>query len=178
MRSSGPGRLDLERGFAVHELDGGIEQLADIVNASPYFRDATVDAEQSVYGFHCGPDGIFGREYGITRGLCELAEECEVYAAIRDDIRAVALGTRHEECGDVRHHRRYADSTVLSHLFDLISRNTKVVQPLFGDLFTGAVLHRLLDVVAGTVGEQSVYPYADLILILLLELSLTVDCPA
>ena len=49
---------------------------------------------------------------------------------------------------------------------NLISRNTKVVQPLFGDFFTGAVLHRLLDVVAGTVGEESVYPYAYLILVL------------
>ena len=35
-------QTDLERGFAVHELDGGVKQLADVVDASPYFRDATV----------------------------------------------------------------------------------------------------------------------------------------
>ena len=44
-------QTDLERGFAVHELDGGIEQLAYVVDASPYLRYAAVDAEQSVYGF-------------------------------------------------------------------------------------------------------------------------------
>ena len=63
-------------------------------------------------------------------------------------------------------------------LFDLISRYTEVIQPFFCDLFTGAVLHRLLDIVARHIGEQAIYPYADLILILLLELSLTVDGPA
>ena len=67
---------------------------------------------------------------------------------------------------------------MLSHLFDLISRYAEVIQPFFCDLFTGAVLHRLLDVVARLVGEQAINPYADLIFILLLELSLTVDGPA
>ena len=61
---------------------------------------------------------------------------------------------------------------------DLLHRNTQVIQPLFGDLLTGTLLHRLLDIIARHIGEQAVYPYADLILILLLELSLAVDGPA
>ena len=53
-----------------------------------------------------------------------------------------------------------------------------MIQPLFGDLFTGTILHGLLNIIAGYVGKQTVYPYTYLILVLFLELSLTVDCPA
>ena len=104
--------------------------------------------------------------------------ECEVDAAIRDDIRAVALSSWHKECGDVRHHGRYADSAVLCQLRNLVNRHAEVVQPLFGDLFTSALFHRFLHIVARYVGEQAVNPYAYLIFILLFELSLTVDGPA
>ena len=119
---SGPGSSNLKRRFAVHQFDAGIEQLADIVNTSPYFWYTTVNTEQSVNSLHGSSNGIFCSEYGITRSIGELSKECEVDAAIRDDIRAVALCTRHEECGDIRHHGRYADCTVLSQLFDLICR--------------------------------------------------------
>ena len=53
-----------------------------------------------------------------------------------------------------------------------------MIQPLFGDLLTGTILHGFLDIIAGYIGEQAVYPYTYLILVLLLKLSLTVDGPA
>src|SRR5699024_2161332 len=53
-----------------------------------------------------------------------------------------------------------------------------VVEPLFGDLAAGALPHRLLDVVARPVGEETVDPDADLPGVLLFELSLPVDGPA
>ena len=61
---------------------------------------------------------------------------------------------------------------------DLVNRHAEVVQPLFGDLFTSALFHRFLHIVARYVGEQAVNPYTYLIFILLFELSLTVDGPA
>ena len=53
-----------------------------------------------------------------------------------------------------------------------------MIQPLFSDLLTGTILHGLLNIIAGYVGEQAVYPYTYLILVLFLELSLTIDGPA
>ena len=70
-----------------------VQQVADIVNAAPYFRHAAVYAEESVNSFHCATNGILCRKDGISWCLSELSEECEVDAAIRDDIRAVALSS-------------------------------------------------------------------------------------
>ena len=173
-----PWQLDLQRGFSVHQFHTAVQKLTDIVNASPYFRNSTVYTEKSVYSLHCSTYGIFCCEYGITRSFRELAQECKVYTAIRDNIRAVTFGTRHEEGGDVRHHGRNADSAVFCHIVDLIYRNTQVVQPLGGNFLTGTILHRLLDIITGNICEQSVNPYTDLLRILLFELSLTVDGPA
>ena len=53
-----------------------------------------------------------------------------------------------------------------------------MIQPLFGDLLTGTILHGFLNIIARYIGEQAVYPYTYLILVLLLKLSLTVDGPA
>ena len=53
-----------------------------------------------------------------------------------------------------------------------------MIQPLFGDLLTGTILHGFLNIIAGYIGEQAVYPYTYLILVLFLKLSLTVDSPA
>ena len=148
-------KLDFQRGFSIHQFHGAVQQVADIVNAAPYFRHAAVYAEESVNSFHCGTNGILCREDGISWCLSELSEECEVDAAIRDDIRAVALSSWHKECGDVRHHGRYADSAVLCQLRNLVNRHAEVVQPLFGDLFTSALFHRFLHIVARYIGELS-----------------------
>ena len=53
-----------------------------------------------------------------------------------------------------------------------------MIQPLFGDLLTGTILHGFLNIIAGYISEQAVYPYTYLILVLFLKLSLTVDSPA
>ena len=172
------GQLDLKRRFSIHQLHAAVKKLTDIINASPYFRNTTVYTKKSIYSFHCGTYGIFCCEYGITWSLCKLTQECEVYASIRDNIRAVTFGAGHKECSDIRHHSRNADSTVFSHVVDLIYRNTQVVQPLSGNFLTGTFFHRFFDIVTRNIGEQSVYPYADFLRILLLELSLTVDGPA
>ena len=86
----------------------------------PYLRHAAVYAKQAIYGFHGRADRILGGEDGITRVSSKLAQEREVYAAIRDDIRAVAFSSWHEECGDIRHHGRHADCVVLRQLIDFL----------------------------------------------------------
>ena len=53
-----------------------------------------------------------------------------------------------------------------------------MIQPLGGDLLTGTLLHGFLHIVARDIGEQAVYPYTHLVLLLILELSLAVDGPA
>ena len=53
-----------------------------------------------------------------------------------------------------------------------------MIQPLGGNLLTGTLLHGFLHIVARDIGEQAVYPHADLLFFLILELSLTVDGPA
>ena len=61
---------------------------------------------------------------------------------------------------------------------NFLYRNAQMIQPFFCDFLTGAFFHGLLDIIARNVGEQAVYPYADLLLILFFELTLTVDGPA
>ena len=53
-----------------------------------------------------------------------------------------------------------------------------MIQPLHADLLAGAFAHRFLDIVAGLVAEQRVYPHEAVILGLLTELRLAVDRPA
>ncbi len=67
---------------------------------------------------------------------------------------------------------------MLCQLRNFLYRNAEVIQPLFSDLLTGTILHGLLNIIAGYVGEQAVYPYTNLLLILFFELTLTVDGPA
>ena len=47
-----PRQLNLQRRFSIHEFHAGIQQVSHIVNTSPYFRYASVYAEQAIYGFH------------------------------------------------------------------------------------------------------------------------------
>ena len=49
-----PRQLNLQRRFSIHEFHAGIQQVADIIYASPYFRITSVNAKQSVNGFHRG----------------------------------------------------------------------------------------------------------------------------
>ena len=67
---------------------------------------------------------------------------------------------------------------MLCQIFDLILRHTQMIQPFFRDFLTSTLLHRLLDKVTLGIGKQAVYPYADLVFVLLLELPLTIDRPA
>ena len=67
---------------------------------------------------------------------------------------------------------------MLGQLLDLLFGYAQVIEPLFSDLLTGTLFHRFLDIIAGNIGEEAVYPYADLLRILLFELSLTIDGPA
>ena len=43
-----PRQLNLQRRFSIHEFHAGIQQVSHIVNASPYFRYASVYAEQAI----------------------------------------------------------------------------------------------------------------------------------
>ncbi len=67
---------------------------------------------------------------------------------------------------------------VFRQILDLVDRHAHVVQPFLADLLAGAFAHRLLDIVAGLVGEQTVHPYAQLVLGLVAELLLAVQRPA
>ena len=51
-------------------------------------------------------------------------------------------------------------------LVNLFHWNAQMIQPLRCDLLTGAFLHRLLDVIARHIGEETVYPDADIFLLL------------
>ena len=53
-----------------------------------------------------------------------------------------------------------------------------MIQPFRCDFLTGAFLHRLLDVIARHIGKETVYPDADIFLLLGLKLALTIDGPA
>ena len=67
---------------------------------------------------------------------------------------------------------------MLCQLRNFVYRNAEMIQPFFCNFLTGAFFHGLLDIIAGNVGEQAVYPYTNLLLILFFELTLTVDGPA
>ncbi len=67
---------------------------------------------------------------------------------------------------------------MLCQFLDFFFRHTQMIKPLCCDFFTGAFLHRFFDIIAGHIREQAVNPYADLLFLLFLELSLSVDRPA
>ena len=67
---------------------------------------------------------------------------------------------------------------MLCQLLDLSLGHTDVVQPLHAQFLTGAVTHSFLDIVAGLVAEQTVDPDTQLVLRLVAELLLAVQCPA
>ena len=83
--------------------------------------------------------------------LGELAQEPEVDRSLGIDLGTVAVTPRHEERGDVGHHAGMHDHRLGRQLVDLIIRHPEVIEPFPGDLLAGAVLQRLLDVVAGPV---------------------------
>ena len=115
-------KWNLQWRYTIHQLHTGIQKFSHIIYAAPYLRYATIYAQQSVNSFHCCTYRIFCGEDSIPRCLSELSKECEVHAAIRDNIRSVSFCSWHEECGDVWHHGRYADCTVICPFFDLICR--------------------------------------------------------
>ncbi len=67
---------------------------------------------------------------------------------------------------------------VFGQILNLFDRYAHMVEPFLADLLTRAFLHRLLHIVAGLVGEQTVHPHAQLAFRLVAELLLTVQRPA
>ena len=171
-------KFHLERRLSVHQLHGAVQKFSHIVNAAPDLRHTAVHAAKSVNSLHGRADRIFGREDRISRCLCELSKEGRVHRSVRDHIRAVAGSSRHEECCDIRHHRRCAVACFPGKPVDVLHRDPEMVQPLSCDLLTGALFHRFLHMISRDIGEQAVYPDANLILFLVFKLSLTVDRPA
>ena len=170
--------LHVGDGLAVPDQRGGVQQIADVERAAPYFGHAAVDVAQRVDGFHAGAHGILGGENGVARRFRELSDEREVHRAFGHDVGSVACGARHEECRDVGHHARNRVGAVLGELLDLRFGNAQVVQPFHADLLAGACAQGLFHVVAGHVGEQTVYPAAQLVAGLGAELGLPVERPA
>jgi len=169
------GHLDL---FAVTQQAGGGEQRAHVVGGVEDLGHAAIDAEQLVGRFHPGAHRVLDGEDRVPGGcLGELAEEREVDSAGRDHVGPVTGLPGHEERRDVGHHHRHAGGSVRRELGDVGHGDTHVIEPLLGDLLAGALLHRLLHVVAWDVDEQRVHPDHDLVLGLLLEVRLAVDGP-
>ena len=52
-----------------------------------------------------------------------------------------------------------------------------MIQPFHADFLSGAVAHRLFDIVARNVGKEAVDPADELIFRLIPELRLTIECP-
>ena len=172
------GELHVGRLFAVAELDGGIEQVADVVDAAPDLRHAAVDVQEGIDSLHAGAHGILGGEDGVARGLGELAEEGEVHGAVGHDLRAVAVGAGHKERVDIRHHDWDGIGAVRRQFLDLVLGHADVVEPLHADLLAGALAHGLFDIIARLVGEEGVDPDEAVVLGLRAELRLAVDGPA
>ena len=78
---------------------------------------------EAVYSFHGGTNGILCCEDRVSWSFSELSEECEVIAAIRDNVRSVTFSSWHEECGDIWHHGRCTVCMIFCQLVDLIYRN-------------------------------------------------------
>ena len=174
----GARKLHLQGRLAVHEADRALQQVPDVIDAAPDLRHAPVYAQQTVDCLHGSADGILRGEDGVPGSLGKLTQEGEVHAAVGDHVRPVSLPSGHEEGCDVGQHGWYADGAVLCIFRDQLHRHADVVQPLFGDLLSRAVPHGLLHIVSRHIGKESVYPDADLLRVLLLELALTVDGPA
>ena len=164
--------------LAVPQLHGGVQQVADVIDAAPDLGHAAVHVQQGVDGLHAGAHGILGGEDGVAGRLGKLTEEGEVHAAVGHHIRPVAVGAGHEERIDIGHHHGYGVGAVGRQILDLILGHADVVQPLHADLLAGARPHGLFHIVAGLVGEQGVHPHQAVVLGLVAELGLAVDGPA
>ena len=93
-------------------------------------------------------------------------------------MQPVSFCSRHKECCNIRHHRRYTKCTVFCEFRNLICRHADVIQPFCRNLLSGTVFHRFFDIISRNIREKSVNPDAYFFRILLFELSLTVDRPA
>ena len=91
---------------------------------------------------------------------------------------AMTADRAYVEVGGTLYALSLADGTVLCQIFNLIFRHTQMIQPLLRDFFTGTLFHRFLYIIARYICEETIYPDTNLIFILILELSLTVDGPA
>ena len=106
------GQRDLQRGPAVHQADGAVQQLPDVVHAAPHLGHPPVHPQQAVDGLHGGAHGVLGGEHGVPGGIGELAQEGEVHTAVGDHIGPVSPGPGHEKGGDVGHHGGHAHGAV------------------------------------------------------------------
>ena len=138
--------------LAIPHHDPRVEQRTNVVQRAPRLRHAPLDVQQGVDRFHRRPRGVFDGEDDVPRvALGELPQEPEVDRSLGNHLGTVAVTPGHEEGRDVGHHARMHDHRLGRQLVDLIVRHPQVVEPFPGDLLAGAVLQRLLDVVAGPV---------------------------
>ena len=134
--------------FSIHKLYTAVEKFTDIINASPYFRNTSVDFEKSINSFHSSTHRILCCENGVARSISKLSEECEVDTSVRNDIRAVTFCTRHKESSNVRHHCRYTDCTIFCKIHNLVFWYSEMIQPFSSDFFTCTIFHRFLNIVS------------------------------
>lgn len=164
--------------LAVAQLHARHEQVAHVKDAAPYLGYAAVDVAERVDGLHARAHGVLRGEDGVARRFGKLADEGKVDRAVGHHVGAITRGARHEERRDVGHHDRHRVGMVRGEFDDAVLRDAHVVEPLLTDLLAGAVAHGFFHVVAGLVGEKSVYPDAQLVLGLVAELLLAVERPA
>ena len=112
--------IHLGERLTVPEHDGGVEQIPDVVGAPPHLGHAPVYVQQGVDRLHAGAHGIFGGEDGVPGDLGKLAQEGEVYRAVRHDLGAVGVVAGHEEGIDVGHHHGHRVGAALGQFLDAL----------------------------------------------------------
>lgn len=104
--------------------------------------------------------------------LHELPDAGKIGAAFRDYLRTVTFGPRHELRRDVRH-QRDAGFCGSQYFVDVVLQ-AQVVAQLNQNFFAGTLGHRLVDVIAGFIHQQSIGPQYNHVVGLIGEVWLTV----
>jgi hypothetical protein len=119
---------------------------AKVAGAVVHRRRAFFEIEQAEDGDLCGSNGILHGEDGIVRYLAILAKQCEVFRAVRNHVRPIALRAREKLARDERHSARQADTGVDDG--PSAQSQLEIREQFDEDFLAGTLAHRLPDRVA------------------------------
>jgi len=126
------------------------------------WKHLPVDTGKTISCHHSGTDAGLNREDHISIQFHILTDESVVFTALWDDPWAVSTAvSRHELAGNIGHHSKR--NIAVSNQFIIAVQHVEMIEKFFKNLFTGALRHRLFDIIAIVFTPQTIEPQCILV---------------